>query len=133
MPRYVPGAWVFGLVILFKRPYCAASRVPQGPSIARMRRMNRVAQVSCLVALLSPVLLFAQAPIKPLGPAPSDSPAGLRMPAPPIPDPPADLAPPGRPGSVLEAPPAPGVRAPLLATDDPFQQMPRDKAISDDL
>jgi hypothetical protein len=55
------------------------------------------------------------------------------MPAPPIPDPPADPIPPTRPGRAFETPPAPGVRAPLPATDDPFQQTPRDKATTDDL
>src|SRR5262249_15235189 len=85
MPRYELAAWVFGLVIVFNRPYCAASRVPQGPSIARMRRMNRLAQVSCLVGLLCPVFIFAQVPTSPFGPAPSDIPARLPLPAPPIP------------------------------------------------
>lgn len=95
--------------------------------------MNRLALVSCLIALLSPVFLFAQAPTKPSGPAPSDTPAGLRMPAPPIPDPPADPVPPTCPGPAIEAPPAPGVRAPLPGSDDPFQQTPRDKTTTDDL
>ncbi|HKA05645.1 MAG TPA: hypothetical protein VKD71_00215 [Gemmataceae bacterium] len=55
------------------------------------------------------------------------------MPAPPIPDPPADPIPLTRPGPAVETSPAAAVRPPLPATDDPFQRAPRDKATTDDL
>jgi cell division septum initiation protein DivIVA len=95
--------------------------------------MNRLAPHVFVLALLLPIVALAQTPSKALGPAPAGSPATditVRPTPPPIPDPPADHPPP-RPGPGRETAPAPDVRSPLVA-DDPFQQVPRDRAESAD-
>jgi len=94
--------------------------------------MIRLAPHVSLLALV-PAVALAQAPPKPLGPAPGSPAEGIavRLTPPPIPDPPADIPPP-RSSLARETAPA-EIRSPLDVADDPFQQAPRDRTATEDL